>query len=133
MNGVKVRFFNRKEILPRLLVLAQGLLASRANVMEVSLFGSLAWRKYYETYKFLIFFLNFFANTAIPISPEPRRNIIAGSEKVISLPCPINGAAEIKSFNRVENGYNNKTETKQKEIKNMYIFFLIKNLIPISY
>jgi hypothetical protein len=42
MNGVKVRFFNRKEILPRLLVLAQGLLASRANVMEVSLFGSLA-------------------------------------------------------------------------------------------
>jgi len=42
MNGVKVRFLNRKEILPRLLVLAQGILASRANVMEVSLFGSLA-------------------------------------------------------------------------------------------
>ena len=42
MNGVKVRFLNRSEILPRLEALAQRLLASREDVLEISLFGSLA-------------------------------------------------------------------------------------------
>jgi predicted nucleotidyltransferase len=46
MNGVKVRFLNREEILSRLVLLAQRLLASRANVIEVSLFGSLARGNY---------------------------------------------------------------------------------------
>ena len=40
MNGVKVRFLNREEIVSRLVVLAQRLLAARADVIEVSLFGS---------------------------------------------------------------------------------------------
>lgn len=46
MNGVKVRFLKRSEILPHLVVLAQRLLASRADVLEVSLFGSLARGNY---------------------------------------------------------------------------------------
>ena len=46
MNGVKVRFLKRSEILPRLVALAQRLLASRADVLEVSLFGSLARGNY---------------------------------------------------------------------------------------
>jgi|MudIll2142460700_1097286.scaffolds.fasta_scaffold1017575_1 predicted nucleotidyltransferase len=46
MNGVKVRFLNRVEILPRLGEAAQRLLAARANVLEVSLFGSLARGNY---------------------------------------------------------------------------------------
>lgn len=46
MNGVKVRFLNREEIVSRLVVLAQRLLASRTDVIEVSLFGSLARGNY---------------------------------------------------------------------------------------
>ncbi len=46
MNGVKVRFLNRDEILPRLVESAQRLLESRADVLEVSLFGSLARGNY---------------------------------------------------------------------------------------
>lgn len=46
MNGVKVRFLNRDEILPRLVTLARQLLASRPDVLEVSLFGSLARGNY---------------------------------------------------------------------------------------
>jgi predicted nucleotidyltransferase len=42
----KVRFLNRDEILPRLVTLAQQLLASRPDVLEVSLFGSLARGNY---------------------------------------------------------------------------------------
>ena len=46
MNGVRVRFLNRNEILPRLVTVAQQLLESRAEVIEVSLFGSLARGNY---------------------------------------------------------------------------------------
>ena len=46
MNGVKVRFLSRGEILPRLEEVAKRLLASRADVLEVSLFGSLARGNY---------------------------------------------------------------------------------------
>ena len=46
MNGVKVRFLNRNEILPRLVNLAQKLLAARKDVLEVSLFGSLVRGNY---------------------------------------------------------------------------------------
>jgi predicted nucleotidyltransferase len=46
MNGVKVRFLNRNEIFLRLSVLAQQLLRSRADVIEVSLFGSLVRGNY---------------------------------------------------------------------------------------
>ena len=42
MTGVRVRFLKREEVLPRLEKLAQELLASRSDVLEVSLFGSLA-------------------------------------------------------------------------------------------
>ena len=46
MNGVKVRFLNRDEILSRLVAVAQQLLESRADVIEVSLFGSLVRGNY---------------------------------------------------------------------------------------
>ena len=46
MNGVKVRFLNRNEILPRLLELANQLLASYPDILEISLFGSLARGNY---------------------------------------------------------------------------------------
>ncbi len=46
MSGVKVKFLNRGEILPRLATLAQRLLASREDVLEISLFGSLARGNY---------------------------------------------------------------------------------------
>jgi len=46
MNGVKVKFLNRDDVLPWLTALAKQLLASRADVMEVSLFGSLARGNY---------------------------------------------------------------------------------------
>jgi predicted nucleotidyltransferase len=46
MSGVKVRFLNREEIVSRLVVLAKRLLAARADVIEVSLFGSLVRGNY---------------------------------------------------------------------------------------
>ncbi len=46
MNGVRARFLNRDEILPRLKALAYDLLSSRDDVLEVSLFGSLARGNY---------------------------------------------------------------------------------------
>jgi predicted nucleotidyltransferase len=46
MNGVKVKFLNRDEILPQLVSLARQLLACRPEVLEVSLFGSLARGNY---------------------------------------------------------------------------------------
>jgi predicted nucleotidyltransferase len=46
MNGVKVKFLNRNEILPRLEEKAKRLFASRPHVLEVSLFGSLARGNY---------------------------------------------------------------------------------------
>ena len=46
MNGVKVKFLNRDKILSRLVTLARQLLASRLDVLEVSLFGSLARGNY---------------------------------------------------------------------------------------
>ncbi len=42
MSGVRVRFLRREEVLPRLADLARELVASRVDVLEVSLFGSLA-------------------------------------------------------------------------------------------
>ena len=42
MNGVRVRFLHRNQILPKLGESASRLLASRLEVLEVSLFGSLA-------------------------------------------------------------------------------------------
>jgi len=42
MSGVKVRFLHREEILTRVVSLAQKLLTSKADVLEVNLFGSLA-------------------------------------------------------------------------------------------
>jgi predicted nucleotidyltransferase len=42
MNGVRVRFLNRNEILSRLTARAQELLLLRTDVLEVRLFGSLA-------------------------------------------------------------------------------------------
>jgi len=46
MNGVKVRFLNRDEIFYRLVEIAKRLLANKTNVIEVSLFGSLAKGNY---------------------------------------------------------------------------------------
>jgi predicted nucleotidyltransferase len=46
MNGVKVRFLDRDKLLSRLTGLARELIASRGNVLEVSLFGSLARGNY---------------------------------------------------------------------------------------
>ena len=46
MNGVKIRFLNRDEILPRLVRLAQELLACRVEILEISLFGSLVRGNY---------------------------------------------------------------------------------------
>jgi predicted nucleotidyltransferase len=46
MNGVRVRFLNRDEIFPRLMAIAKELLALKPDVMEVSLFGSLAQGNY---------------------------------------------------------------------------------------
>lgn len=46
MNGVKVRFLNREKILSKLTILAKKLLALENNVVEVSLFGSLARGNY---------------------------------------------------------------------------------------
>jgi predicted nucleotidyltransferase len=46
MNGVKVKFLNRDEILQKLTSLAKQLLNSRQDVLEVSLFGSLARGNY---------------------------------------------------------------------------------------
>ena len=46
MNGVKVKFLNRDEILKNLIRLAKQLLNSRQDVLEVSLFGSLARGNY---------------------------------------------------------------------------------------
>jgi predicted nucleotidyltransferase len=42
MSGVKVRFLRREEVLPRLSARARELVTSRPDVLEVSLFGSLA-------------------------------------------------------------------------------------------
>jgi predicted nucleotidyltransferase len=42
MNGVRVRFLNREQIVSRLAELAQQLLVIRPDVLEVGLFGSLA-------------------------------------------------------------------------------------------
>lgn len=42
MSGVKVRFLNREEILNRIVPLAEELLSSRKDVLEINLFGSLA-------------------------------------------------------------------------------------------
>ena len=42
MDGVKIRFLNRDEILTHLKKLSKELMASRSDVLEVSLFGSLA-------------------------------------------------------------------------------------------
>lgn len=42
MNGVKVRFLNKDEIYSRLVDIAKSLLAKNNNIIEVSLFGSLA-------------------------------------------------------------------------------------------
>ncbi len=42
MNGVKVRFLNREAILPLLEERVQKIFASRSDILEVSLFGSLA-------------------------------------------------------------------------------------------
>jgi predicted nucleotidyltransferase len=46
MNGVKVRFLNRDEILQNLTRLAKQLLSIRRDILEVSLFGSLARGNY---------------------------------------------------------------------------------------
>jgi predicted nucleotidyltransferase len=46
MNGVKVRFLNRDEILQNLTRLAKQLLSVRRDILEVSLFGSLARGNY---------------------------------------------------------------------------------------
>jgi len=46
MNGVKVRSLNREEILPRLIALSKKLIDSREDVLEISLFGSLAKGNY---------------------------------------------------------------------------------------
>ena len=46
MCGVKVRFLNRDEILPRLTNRARELLALKRDVLEVSLFGSLVRGNY---------------------------------------------------------------------------------------
>jgi predicted nucleotidyltransferase len=46
MNGVRIRFLNRNDILPRLAAVARELLRSRVDVMEVSLFGSLVRGNY---------------------------------------------------------------------------------------
>ena len=46
MNGVRVRFLNREEIVPRLVTIAEQLLVSNTDVLEVSLFGSLARGNY---------------------------------------------------------------------------------------
>ena len=42
MNGARVRFLRREEVLPRLCARARELVASHSEVLEVSLFGSLA-------------------------------------------------------------------------------------------
>jgi predicted nucleotidyltransferase len=42
MSGVRVRFLRREEVLPHLADLARELVALRLDVLEVSLFGSLA-------------------------------------------------------------------------------------------
>lgn len=46
MNGVRVRYLNRSEILPRLMAAARKLLESREDVIEISLFGSLVRGNY---------------------------------------------------------------------------------------
>lgn len=46
MSGVRVRFLNLNEILPRLMTRAKQLLVSRTDVLEVSLFGSLVRGNY---------------------------------------------------------------------------------------
>ncbi len=46
MNGVRVRFLNRDEIITRLVAIAEELLALKPDVMEVSLFGSLVQGNY---------------------------------------------------------------------------------------
>lgn len=87
MSGVKVRFLNKEEIIARLIVLAQNLLASNSNVMEVSLFGSLAKDNYSpgsdadilivlreDARKFIDRipeFLSFFSGAGIPVDVFP--------------------------------------------------------------
>jgi len=46
MNGVRIRFLNKSEILPRLGAAARKILSSRDYVLEVSLFGSLVRGNY---------------------------------------------------------------------------------------
>lgn len=87
MNGVKVRFLNRDDILSRLVSLARQLLASNTDVIEVSLFGSLARGNYDPESDADIFillkedprrftdripeFLNHFSNVGLPVEVFP--------------------------------------------------------------
>ncbi len=87
MNGVKVRFFNRERILLKLTILARNLLALKNNVIEVSLFGSLARGNYApgSDADLLIIlkederrfmdripeFLSYFSNVGVPVEVFP--------------------------------------------------------------
>lgn len=87
MNGVKVRYFDRGKILSKLTTLAHNLLALKNNVIEVSLFGSLARGNYApgsdtdtlivlreDTRKFvdrIPEFLSYFSDVGVPIEVFP--------------------------------------------------------------
>ena len=87
MNGVAVRFLNRNEILPRLMERANQLLASNPDILEVSLFGSLARGNYAPGSDADIYillgkdsrrfidripeFLDYFSDTGLPIEVFP--------------------------------------------------------------
>jgi len=74
-----------------------------------------------------ILFLNFLlAYTPIPIRTMPTKSIIIGSERVISLPCPIQKGTEMYP-NMVGRGYKNRyiREITEKQIKKIGIFLFI--------
>ncbi|MGQ9696244.1 MAG: nucleotidyltransferase domain-containing protein [Thermodesulfobacteriota bacterium] len=87
MDGVKVKFLNKEEILSRLIDLAKNLMALKNNVIEVSIFGSLARGNYSarsdadilillreDPRKFIDRipeFLSYFSNVGIPIDVFP--------------------------------------------------------------
>jgi hypothetical protein len=72
------------------------------------------------------------ANPANVISPAPKKSIMTGSVRVISLTCPINGEAETQSSCSVVNEQKKKKiKTKDKQIENINIFLPVKTLIAV--
>ncbi len=87
MNGAKIKFINKDEILEVLQILAKQVLAEKENVLEISLFGSLVRGNYSPRSDADIYillkkesktfmdripeFLDYFSNVGLPVEVFP--------------------------------------------------------------